>query len=314
MGQRLKCWKHFDCPNKACPAHESEDRRCWLITGTHCRNEIQGKYLEKMEMCLHCEPFKANMDPDSMEETITLLGEQFREFGKIVQDRDRELEETSMELAIGLSEVFEALKRISSGDPGVRIPEASEMEMIQKLKGMVNSTATNMGEIVDLSHEFAMGLAEHFGVLNRVSRGDLNARVSGDSQMELLGSLKHVTNEMIENVSNEMTDRMRAEQALRESEERLRIIMDTVQVGVVVIDAETHVIVDANPVAVGLIGAPKEEIVGRVCHQFMCPGEEKQCPSSNSGRTEDMPERVLLNIVRNHWFSTPRHCTCYAFV
>ncbi|MES0349598.1 MAG: hypothetical protein ABUK19_02660, partial [Desulfobacteria bacterium] len=211
MGQELKCWKHFDCPNKECPAYESEDGRCWLITGTHCRNEIQGKYLEKMEMCLHCQPFKANMDLHSMEETIGIVGEQFREFGKIVQDRDRELEETSMELAIGLSEVFEALKRISSGDPGVRISETSELELIGKLKGMVNLTAANLGEIVDLSHEFAMGLAEHFGVLNRVSRGDLNARVSGHSQEELLGSLKHVTNHMIESVSIEMADRLKAE-------------------------------------------------------------------------------------------------------
>jgi PAS domain S-box-containing protein len=235
------------------------------------------------------------MDLYSMEETIRLMGEQFGEFGKIVQDRDRELEETSMELAIGLSEVFEALKRISSGDPGARIPETSELELIGKLKGMVNLTAANLGEIVDLSHEFAMGLAEHFGVLNRVSRGDLNARVSGHSPVELLGSLKHVTNDMIESVSVEMSDRLRAEKALRESEERLRMILDSVQVGVVVIDAETHVIVDANPVAVKLIGVPKEQIIGRLCHKFICAGEEKQCPTSDPGQAEDIPERILLN-------------------
>lgn len=295
MGQKLKCWKNFDCPNKECPAYESEDRRCWLITGTHCRNQIQGKYLKKMEMCLHCQPFKANMDLYSMDETIRVVGEQFKEFEQIVHDRDRELEETSMELAIGLSEVFEALKRISSGDPGVRMPETSELELIKKLKGMVNLTAANLGEIVDLSHEFAIGLAEHFGVLDRVSKGDLNARISGHSQVELLESLKHVTNEMIESVSIEMTDRLKAEEAVRESEERLRIILDSVQVGVVVIDAETHVIVDANPVAVRLIGAPKEQIIGRHCHKFICPGEEKQCPISNPGQTEDIPERILLN-------------------
>ncbi len=75
-----------------------------------------------------------------------------------------------MELAISLFEVFEALKKISSGDPDVRIPEESEVELISKLKYMVNLTAKNIGEIVEQSHEFAMVLAEHFDVLHRVTK------------------------------------------------------------------------------------------------------------------------------------------------
>ena len=129
----------------------------------------------------------------------------------MVDDRDRELEGVSMELALGLSEVFEALKEISSGDPSVRILEDSELELISKLKHMVNLTAQELAEIVNLSHEFAIGLAEHFDALLRVSKGDLSARVSGTSEVELLESLKNVTNHMIASVSREITERRRAE-------------------------------------------------------------------------------------------------------
>ena len=177
--EKVKCWEFFQCEEKECPVFKSKELNCWLIPGTHCRNEIQGKFLEKVEMCLECEPFKANMDADSMEETLKVLDEQLTEFRHMVDERDRELESTSMELALGLSEVFEALKKISSGDPEVRIPEASPLALMTKLKHMVNRTAENLGEIVGLSHEFAIGLAEHFDVLNRVSHGDLLARVSG---------------------------------------------------------------------------------------------------------------------------------------
>ena len=131
-----------------------------------------------------------------------------------------------MELSLGLSEVFEALKKISSGDPLVRIPETSELELVSKLKNMVNLTAEELGEIVGLSHEFAIGLAEHFDVLLRVSRGDLTARVSGSSKLELLESLKQVTNQMIESVSREITERQRAETAQRESMHRLKVAYD----------------------------------------------------------------------------------------
>jgi signal transduction histidine kinase len=134
----------------------------------------------------------------------------------MVEERDRELESISIELAVGLSEVFDALKQISSGDPSVRIPEISELELIGKLKNIVNQTAENTGEIVRLSHEFAMGLAEHFDALLRVSRGDLSARVYGTSEVELLESLKKVTNQMIGSVSREITDRKIAEEQLKQ--------------------------------------------------------------------------------------------------
>jgi len=126
----------------------------------------------------------------------------------------------STELADGLSDVFEALNELSSGNPGVRISETSKLELIAKLKHTVNLTAENLAEIVHLSHEFAIGLAEHFDTLDRVSKGDLDARVSGTSQVELLEALKNVTNHMVESVSKEIAERKRAEEeVLRAKEE-----------------------------------------------------------------------------------------------
>jgi PAS domain S-box-containing protein len=221
LNKKVKCWECFQCNEEECPVFKSKELNCWLIPETHCRNEIQGKFFEKLEMCIECEPFKANMDMDALEETLKVLNEQLTEFRQMVDERDRELESTSMELALGLSEVFEALKKISSGDPEVRMPETSQLELIAKLKNMVNRTAENLGEIVGLSHEFAIGLAEHFDVLHRVSQGKLTARVSGGSKVDLLEALTRVTNQMIESVSREITERKRAEKALRKAHSQL---------------------------------------------------------------------------------------------
>jgi PAS domain S-box-containing protein len=223
MEKTVKCWEALECKEEDCPAYKSKELRCWLVSGTHCRDEIQGKFLEKMEMCLTCEPFLKNMDVDSMQETLKSLQRQFSNFKEMVEERDAELESTSMELALGLSEVFDTLRRISSGDPFVRVPETSKLELITKLKHMVNLTAENLGEIVDLSHEFAIGLAEHFDVLHRVSQGDLSARVSGGSPVELLESLKKVENEMIESVSQEISKRQLTEEALQRAHDQLEI-------------------------------------------------------------------------------------------
>jgi PAS domain S-box-containing protein len=223
MEKKVKCWEVLGCNDKECPVYRAKVRKCWLIPGTHCHNEIQGKFLEKMEMCLQCEPFRINMDLASLRMTLKVVNEQFQEFRRMVDERDRQLEHISLELALGLSEVFVALKEISSGDPEVRIPETSELELLTKLKHMVNLTAENLADIVHLSHEFAIGLAEHFDVLHRVSKGDLTPRVSGSSQVELLESLKKVTNQMIQSVSTEITERKRAEGDLRKTHDELEV-------------------------------------------------------------------------------------------
>jgi PAS domain S-box-containing protein len=219
--EKVKCWDVFECREKVCPAYKSKNLKCWLFSGTHCRNAIQGKFLEKLEMCLGCKVFKKNMAIGEMRDTLRVANKQFKEFRKIVRDRDEELEDIGLELALGLSEVFEALKKISSGDPTVRIPEGSRIELIGKLKHIVNLTAEEIGEIVDQSHEFAMGLAEHFDVLHKVSTGNLHARVSGKSKIELLESLKKVMNKTIESISREINERKRAEAALQKAHSEL---------------------------------------------------------------------------------------------
>jgi signal transduction histidine kinase/FixJ family two-component response regulator len=132
------------------------------------------------------------------------------------EDKFRSL---TKELTIGLSDVFKALLQISSGDPSVRIPETSGLELIVDLKHAVNQTAKNLSEIVDLSHEIAIGLAEHFDTLDRVTKGNLNARIKSNTGVELLESLKRVTNTMIQSVSREINHRMLVEKQLLKAKE-----------------------------------------------------------------------------------------------
>ncbi len=219
--EKVKCWEVFKCKEKVCPAYKSHDLKCWLFSDTHCRNEIQGKFLEKIEMCLSCDVFKKNTDLASIKATLSVVNRQFKESRKIIQARDKELENIGLEMALGLSEVFEALKKISSGDPTVRIPETSSVELISKLKHLVNITAEEIAEIVDQSHEFAMGLAEHFDVLHKVSTGDLTARVSGKSDIELLEALKKVMNNTIVSISREINQRKHTEAALQKAHNEL---------------------------------------------------------------------------------------------
>jgi PAS domain S-box-containing protein len=92
----------------------------------------------------------------------------------------------------------------------------------------------------------------------------------------------------------DVTEHKRLCDALAEKEERLRAVLDSVQAGIVTIDAESHRIIDVNPVAAKMIGLPKQQIIGHVCHKFICPAEQGKCPITDLGRTIDNSERVLV--------------------
>ncbi len=44
-----------------------------------------------------------------------------------------------------------------------------------------------------------------------------------------------------------------------------------------------------------MIGLPRDKIIGCVCHRFVCPGEEGNCPITDQGKEIDREERILLD-------------------
>ncbi|MFA4829300.1 MAG: PAS domain S-box protein [Thermodesulfovibrionales bacterium] len=89
--------------------------------------------------------------------------------------------------------------------------------------------------------------------------------------------------------------RKRLEELVFENECSLQSILESMRTGVLVIDAETHTITYANSFAAEMVGADKNDIIGRVCHRFVCPAELNKCPITDMGQTIDVSERALLS-------------------
>lgn len=88
----------------------------------------------------------------------------------------------------------------------------------------------------------------------------------------------------------------RAERAIRDSEERWKTILHSIQTGVMIIDAETHEIQYINDLAASLVGIPQEGALGAVCHTYVCPAERGKCPITDLGQIMDKSERVLMTV------------------
>jgi PAS domain S-box-containing protein len=113
--------------------------------------------------------------------------------------------------------------------------------------------------------------------------------------VEVNSSFLSIEDKEIQCVVRDITSRKKAEKLERESQERLKKIIDNALCGILLVDASNHEIVDANPAAEEAIGLSRDELIGNVCHRFICPAEKENCPITDFKQTIDKSERMLLN-------------------
>ena len=82
---------------------------------------------------------------------------------------------------------------------------------------------------------------------------------------------------------------------IKDTLERFETIWENVESGIIMVDAETRVILDANPVAIRMFGKVKADIVGKKCHNFICPEETDACPIMDKNQAIDRQERKFIN-------------------
>ena len=113
-----------------------------------------------------------------------------------------------------------------------------------------------------------------------------------------IGSLAKSLNRMAANLQNTMTSRdklIHEVEQRQKSEENLQTLLQSIPIGIMLVDSATHEIVTANPKASLMIGSPLKHLVGSQCHHFICPSEKGKCLIPDFGQSVDNSESELLN-------------------
>lgn len=112
------CWRELGCDQEDCPAFGREHTRCWLVAGTFCRGEVQGKFARKLNDCRLCRIYQfATSDP------VSEITENFYAMNYLLGEREEQLEDAFEqarkrgEKLAGLVELSEAaLSSVHLGD------------------------------------------------------------------------------------------------------------------------------------------------------------------------------------------------------
>lgn len=260
MTTRVKCWEHFGCGEPGCPVYGRETTRCWLETGTRCHGEVQQQFSNKMELCLVCEIFKQGMDDSSAREAVACFLEQLK-------SRSGGENGLAQEMTASFSEIYDLLARLSKGDPTVRVPLAAGPEFFGTLKVLLNQLAESMQEMIEDSNDMAIGICEHYYILNRISSGDFTARAAEESQNELIAKLGALINREADALTSAIERLEKAETALRAQFHFLRVLIDTIPSPVFYKDAAGRYL-GCNRAFESCVGLSQEELVGKTAHQL----------------------------------------------
>ncbi|NDV23283.1 GAF domain-containing protein [Desulfovibrio sp. JC022] len=102
------------------------------------------------------------------------------------------------------------------------------------------------------------------------------------------------TREFMRNHSQELERKVQQRTLdLADAFDRLDVTLDGMQAGVMVVEAEDHKIVDANPKALEMLGVGWEELIGRQCFDVICSAFRGNCPITDRGLNEDNGEYVI---------------------
>jgi len=130
-------------------------------------------------------------------------------------------------------------------------------------------------------------------------RGDeaLEKRKSVNSELEFKGRTWDtwwipLGEDIYLHYATDVTRYKKTEETLRQREEYLNLLLTSMPVGVITVDALSHRIEDVNQEAAALMGAPPEAIKGKSCFEFFSC-RKGRCPVRDLGEEVDRAERIL---------------------
>jgi diguanylate cyclase (GGDEF)-like protein/PAS domain S-box-containing protein len=155
-----------------------------------------------------------------------------------------------------------------------------------------------IGEFID-SPEYQQIYVKWYGKPKPSWTADRIGAVSGIFLVLIISGMAFWRYRSIVRLNNSLTlnisEREQAEDALRESKTKLQAIFDTIGTGIIIIDRDTQIIIEANQTAMEMTGLPQERIIGHICHSVICPAQTGKCPVKDLGQRIDNSERKLLH-------------------
>lgn len=128
------------------------------------------------------------------------------------------------------------------------------------------------------------------------SNFDMKCQKFGEKTFDIKVSLSLIDRKdsIIQIIAQDITFKKIIEKRELETREWLRTVIDNTLCGILLIEASSMKIIDANPAALKTSGYSSKELIGKPCHQLVCQPGDDEWPAFSLDNAEDLSEGMLL--------------------
>jgi len=113
--------------------------------------------------------------------------------------------------------------------------------------------------------------------------------VKEDRRIVLINDIKNIVG-----TCYDISEKSHPSKTLPSKADELKTLIDNLQYGVMLVNADNHQVEMINTKAARLLGYENIEIVGRKCFNFLCPTSEGNCPVTDLRQKVDDSERLMI--------------------
>lgn len=194
--------------------------------------------------------------------------------GRISDERRRILFENS---PVGITHGFVGGRFVERNRAYARMLGYDSPEEMARAQALAGDTFSHVVDPADVERIVSRARNEEFvqGLNVRMRRKDGEIRwVRLDMAM---ARDRHGRNYYFYAFALDETERRERAKSLARSKRRLKSILDSLPVGIFVVDLATHTLSGANPAAQKMSGYTREELLGMACRKALC-GDAPSCP------------------------------------
>ena len=129
--------------------------------------------------------------------------------------------------------------------------------------------------------------------LKQISRG-LSDEEGRKENLDTTGFMIQEFKDISENAMKTFNELEFTHKFMTEAHERTCALMDSVQAGIILVRCSDRVIIEANEAAAEIAAVSINEMIGKVCHNFVCPKSFGECPVLDLEQEIDNSERIVV--------------------
>lgn len=135
-----KCWETMQCGNPDCVGYQNDNLKCWELSGTLCKGEVQEDAISKLDNCKNCKVYMRSEGDElsQMTRSLSVMITTIRNLIYRISEISQQLTCSSQELSTASEETTVSAEGISERMEAMSTSAQNQTEYVEHINLMTH--------------------------------------------------------------------------------------------------------------------------------------------------------------------------------